>query len=94
MEEGYIMPAWVSTILLYVLILGVFYLLLIRPQRKKEKQIEEMRKSIKEGDEILTIGGIYGKVLNAKEDTLTIEVGADKTKLKIARWAIGKKLES
>ncbi|SHJ24094.1 preprotein translocase subunit YajC [Lutispora thermophila] len=88
------MPAWVSTILLYVLILGVFYLLLIRPQRKKEKQIEEMRKSIKEGDEILTIGGIYGKVLNAKEDTLTIEVGADKTKLKIARWAIGKKLES
>jgi len=88
------MPAWVSTILLYVAILGVFYLLLIRPQRKKEKQVQEMRNNIKEGDEILTIGGIYGKVLNVKDDTLTIEVGADKTKLKIAKWAIGKKIES
>jgi len=88
------MPAWVSTILLYVAILGVFYLLLIRPQRKKEKQVQEMRNNIKEGDEILTIGGIYGKVLNVKDDTLTIEVGADKTRLKIAKWAIGKKIES
>ena len=87
------MPAWVSTILLYVAILGVFYLLLIRPQRKKEKQVQEMRNNIKEGDEILTIGGIYGKVLNVKDDTLTIEVGADKTRLKIAKWAIGKKIE-
>jgi len=88
------MPTWTSTVLLYVVILGVFYLLLIRPQKKKEKQIQEMRNSIKEGDEILTIGGIYGKVLNVKDETLTIEVGADKTKLKIAKWAIGKKIES
>lgn len=88
------MPAWASTVLMYVAILGVFYLLLIRPQRKKDKQIQEMRKNIKEGDEILTIGGIYGKVLNVKDDTITIEVGADKTKLKIANWAIGKKVES
>jgi len=87
------MPTWVSTILMYVAILGVFYLLLIRPQRKKEKQVQEMRNNIKEGDEILTIGGIYGKVLNVKDDTLTIEVGADKTRLKIAKWAIGKKIE-
>ena len=88
------MPAWVSTILMYVAILGVFYLLLIRPQRKKDKQIQEMRKKIQEGDEILTIGGIYGKVLNVKDDTITIEVGADKTKLKIAKWAVGKKIEA
>ena len=88
------MPAWVSTILMYVAILGIFYLLLIRPQRKKDKQIQEMRSNIKEGDEILTIGGIYGKVLNVKDDAVTIEVGADKTKLKNARWAIGKKVEA
>ena len=88
------MPAWVSTILMYVAILGIFYLLLIRPQRRKDKQIQEMRSNIKEGDEILTIGGIYGKVLNVKDDAVTIEVGADKTKLKIARWAIGKKVEA
>ena len=87
-------PAWGSTILMYVAILGVFYLLLIRPQRKKDKQIQEMRSNIKEGDEILTIGGIYGKVLNIKDDTITIEVGADKTKLKIAKWAVGKKVEA
>ena len=87
-------PAWGSTILMYVAILGVFYLLLIRPQRKKDKQIQEMRKNIKEGDEILTIGGIYGKVLNVKDEAVIIEVGADKTKLKIAKWAIGKKVEA
>ncbi|MDD2481101.1 MAG: preprotein translocase subunit YajC [Lutispora sp.] len=87
-------PAWGSTILMYVAILGVFYLLLIRPQRKKDKSIQEMRKNIQEGDEILTIGGIYGKVLNIKDETITIEVGADKTKLKIAKWAIGKKVEA
>mgnify|MGYP001090155282 CR=1 FL=1 len=78
----------------YVIIIGVFYFLLIRPQKKKEKQIQEMRNSIKEGDEISTIGGIYGKVLNTKDDIVTIEVGADKVKLKIARWAIGKVIES
>lgn len=88
------MPQWAPTILMYVAILAVFYLLLIRPQRKKEKDIQEMRKSLKEGDEVLTIGGIYGKILNIKDDFVTIEVGADKIKLKMARWAIGKKLES
>ncbi|NLM44079.1 MAG: preprotein translocase subunit YajC [Clostridiales bacterium] len=88
------MPAWTSTVLLYVAILGVFYLLLIRPQKKREKQLQEMRNNIKEGDEILTIGGIYGKVLNVKDESLTIEVGADKTRLKIAKWAIGRKVES
>lgn len=88
------MPQWLPTILMYIGILAVFYLLLIRPQKKKEKEIQEMRKGLKEGDEVLTIGGIYGKILNVKEDFVTIEVGADKLKLKIARWAIGRKLES
>ncbi len=78
----------------YIIIIGVFYFLLIRPQKKKEKQIQTMRSSIKEGDEISTIGGIYGKVLSTKDDIVTIEVGADKVKLKIARWAIGKVIES
>lgn len=78
----------------YIIIIGVFYFLLIRPQKKKEKQIQTMRSGIKEGDEISTIGGIYGKVINTKDDVITIEVGADKVKLKIARWAIGKVIES
>lgn len=84
----------IYNILPYVLIIAVFYFLLIRPQQKKEKQVQSMRKGIKEGDEICTIGGIYGKVLSVKDDIITIEVGADKGKLKIARWAIGKVIES
>lgn len=88
------MPQWLPTIMMYAAILAIFYLLLIRPQRKKEKATQEMRSSLNEGDEILTIGGIYGKILNIKDDFVTIEVGADKLKLKIARWAIGRKLES
>ena len=88
------MPQWAPTVLMYAGILGIFYLLLIRPQRKKEKETQEMRKNLKEGDEILTIGGIYGKILNIKDDSVTIEIGADKVKLKIAKWAIGRKIES
>lgn len=78
----------------YIIVILAFYFFLIRPQQKKEKATQNMRNSVKEGDEIVTIGGIYGKVLNAKDDILTIEVGADKVKLKIARWSIGKIVES
>ncbi|MFZ5351405.1 MAG: preprotein translocase subunit YajC [Bacillota bacterium] len=80
----------IYALLPYVLLIGVFYFLLIRPQQKREKETQKMRSSVKEGDEIVTIGGIYGKIINAKEDELTIEVGADRVKLKIARWAVGK----
>ena len=80
-------------ILPYIVVIGAFYFFLIRPQKKKEKAIQEMRNNIKEGTDIVTIGGIYGKVINVKEDIITIEVGADKVKLKIAKWAIGKSLE-
>jgi preprotein translocase subunit YajC len=74
----------------YVLLIAVFYFLLIRPQQKREKETQKMRSNVKEGDEILTIGGIYGKIVNIKDDVLTIEVGADKVKIKIAKWAVGK----
>lgn len=78
----------------YIVVILAFYFFLIRPQQKKEKATRNMRDSVKEGDEIVTIGGIYGKVLNSKDDMLTIEVGADKVKLKIARWSIGKIVEN
>lgn len=69
--------------------LAVFYFFAIRPQKKKETQVKEMRGSLKVGDEIITIGGIYGKIVIAKEDIITIEVGTAKTKLDMTRWAIG-----
>lgn len=80
-------------ILPYMVVIGAFYFFLIRPQKKKEKATQEMRNSIQEGTSIVTIGGLYGKVVNVKEDILTMEVGADKVKLKIARWAVGKVIE-
>ncbi|MDD3439155.1 MAG: preprotein translocase subunit YajC [Clostridiaceae bacterium] len=85
-QFGWILP--------YAVVIAAFYFFLIRPQKKKEKATQEMRNSVKEGMEIVTIGGFYGKVVNAKEDVLTIEVGADKVKLKIARWAVGKVIEN
>jgi len=78
-----------SALLLPLLFLAIFYLFIIRPQQKKDKKIREMRNSVKVGDEILTIGGIFGKIVKVKDDVITIEVGADKTRFDIARWAIG-----
>ncbi|SCZ07328.1 preprotein translocase subunit YajC [Alkaliphilus peptidifermentans] len=83
------MPQQLGGLIIPLGFLAIFYFLIIRPQQKKEKKVKEMRNSIKVGDEIITIGGIYGKVIKAKEDVITIEVGADKAKLVVARWAIG-----
>jgi preprotein translocase subunit YajC len=82
--------AIVTMALPYIVVLAALWFIMIRPQQKKEKETKNMRSSVKDGDEILTIGGLYGKVINQKDDIITIEVGADKVKLKIARWAIGK----
>ncbi len=83
--------ASLSPILMSLVFLGIFYFLMIRPQQKKNKQIQEMRKNLEIGDNITTIGGIYGKIIKTKDDLITIEVGADKVKLQIAKWAVGAK---
>ena len=71
-----------------ILLFVVFYFFLIRPQKKRDKAEKEMRDSIKVGDEISTIGGFIGKVVSIKDDTLVIESTADRTKLKLYRWAV------
>ncbi len=68
--------------------LGVFYVLIIRPQRKKDKQIRTMRQNLKVGDNITTIGGINGRIVKLSDTTATIEVGSDRIKLSIERWGI------
>lgn len=76
-----------------IMIVGLFaimYFLLIRPQKKREKQVADMRNNVKVGDDVVTIGGIYGKVVKVKEDRFTVQVGADKTKFDIAKWSISK----
>ncbi len=73
-----------------LLLIPLMYFLLIRPQKKKDKETNKMRNSIKVGDEIITIGGIVGKVVRTKDDSLVIQVGADKIKFEIMRWAVSR----
>ena len=71
-----------------VLMFVVFYFLLIRPQRKKDKKVKDMLAAMKVGDRICTIGGIYGTIISIKDDTVELNVGRDNVKLIFARWAI------
>lgn len=71
-----------------ILIFVVFYFLMIRPQRKKDKEAKAMLDNLKVGDRICTIGGIYGTIVRIKDDVLTIEVGEQKTQMVFARWAV------
>jgi len=83
------MPQQFASLILPLGVFVVFYFLLIRPQQKKDKKIKEMRNNLKSGDEVITIGGIHGKVIKIKDDVITVEVGADKVKLTMAKWSIG-----
>jgi len=71
-----------------ILIVAVFYLMFIRPQKKREKQVQQMRSELEVGDEITTIGGLIGTVVVIKEDYLVIETSSDRNKLRITRWAV------
>mgnify|MGYP000552720937 CR=1 FL=1 len=74
-----------------ILLIGMFvvmYFVVMRPQKKRQKEEQEMRSSLEIGDEIITIGGIVGKVVTIREEDLIIETGADRNKMKIQRWAV------
>ena len=77
-----------STIIMLVGMLAVFYFLLIRPENKRKKEAEQMRSQLKSGDEVTTIGGIVGKVVNVKDDKFVIETGADQVRIEFAKWAL------
>ncbi len=77
-----------SMILMLVLMFAVFYFLIIRPENKKKKQNEEMRNSLSLGDEITTIGGLTGKLVQITDDTITFETGEDRVRIQTKKWAI------
>lgn len=77
-----------STIIMLVVLLAVFYFLIIRPQKKQEKETQNMRNSLQVGDEITTIGGIIGKIISIKDETLMLETGKDKTRIRILKSAV------
>ncbi len=72
-----------------LLFIGILYFLMIRPQQKKNKAIQKMRENLKVGDKVVTIGGINGTIVKINDELLTIEIGADKLKLQLSKWAIG-----
>ena len=75
-------------IIYIVAIIAVFYFLLIRPQKKQEKKTREMLAALKVGDEVISIGGIKGKIRRIKDDYVVIETGADKTPIEFEKSAI------
>ncbi len=82
------MPQQYSGIIMMLVMLVFFYLFLIRPQKKKEKEFEQMRNSLAVGDNIITIGGIVGKVVIVKDDYITIETSGMNTRLEITKWGV------
>ena len=77
-----------STIIMLVAFIAIFYFMIFRPQKKQEKEVAKMRDNLQIGDEISTNGGILGRVVKIKDDIVTIETGSDKNKLKIFKWAV------
>ena len=78
-------------IIMIVAMLAIMYFMLIRPENKKKKAAEEMRSSLKVGDQITTIGGIVGTICAVKEKTIVMESGADRVRIEFTKWAISSK---
>ena len=78
----------ITTLVMTVAMVAIFYFLLIRPQRKKDKQVKNMLAALKVGDRICTIGGLYGTIAALKDDTVTLTMGSLQNTIVIARWAI------
>lgn len=80
---------WV-TVVMIVAMIALMYFFVMRPQKKQEKETQNMRDSLQVGDEITTIGGIIGKIISIKEETVMIETGHDRTKIRILKSAVSR----
>ena len=76
------------SLLIFPLLLVIMYFFMIRPQRKQEKEAAAMRNSLSVGDEVTTIGGIIGRVINVKDDTFVLETTRDRTRIRFERSAV------
>ena len=77
-----------SLMLPLVLMIALMYFLMIRPENKRKKQAEEMRNSLKKGDQITTIGGIIGKIVQVTDETIIIETSDDRVRMELTKWAV------
>ena len=79
----------IMSLIYIVALFAIFYFLFIRPQKKKDKELKEMRDSLAVGDTIVTIGGIVANIAKIEEETVVIEFGPSRTKMPVQKWAIG-----
>ena len=77
-----------GTLLMIGGMIAIFYFLLIRPENKRKKEAEQIRNSLKVGDQITTIGGIIGTVVSVKDDKFVMETSADQVRIELAKWAV------
>ena len=77
-----------SSILMIVLMFALMYFLMIRPEKKRKQQAENMRNALKKGDSIVTIGGIMGKVVSVTDESFVIETSEDRVRMEFAKWAL------
>jgi len=75
-------------IIMIVVMVGIFYFFMIRPENKKKKKLAEMRNSLSVGDTITTIGGIFGKVVSINDEKITFETSEDRVRIQVAKWAV------
>ena len=88
LEQGGLFGGGMTSILMIVAMIAVFYFLMIRPENKRKKEAEQMRSSVKTGDEVITIGGIVGTVVSVKDDKFVMETSAAQVRIEFAKWAI------
>ena len=86
--QGTAVGGLLGTLPLILIFVFFAYFMLYRPQKKQERAVNEMRRSLRVGDEISTTGGILGTIIQIKDDFIIIETGANKTKMKIAKWGV------
>ena len=77
-----------ASLIMIVVMFAIIYFLMIRPENKRKKQAEEMRNSLKKGDQITTIGGIVGRIVMVTDDTIVIETGDDRVRMELTKWAV------
>lgn len=89
-QDGNNIWSVLSMIAIWVVIIGFMYFAFVRPQKKKQKQEEELRNNLEIGDDVTTIGGIVGKVISLRDDdeTFILETASDKTRMRFKKWAI------
>ena len=78
----------IYSLIMMVAVFAIIYFILIRPENKRKKAAEQMRDNLSLGDEIVTIGGMTGKIVQITEETVTFETGEDRVRIQIKKWAI------